>query len=145
MSGIDCIQEIKSRVPNVKILMHTVYEDEEQLFKSLRAGAHGYLLKSTPPGELVRAIRLVHQGKKRIPPEVAAQVAEYVSDDELTPREVDVLRLVAEGNGNREIAERLFISEETVKGHVKNAMGKLGAVDRTQAVTIAIRRGFIQL
>jgi len=145
MSGIDALIAIRLASPAARVVMLTTFEGDVEIHRSLKAGAHGYLLKSTPPGELVRAIRLVHQGKKRIPPEVAAQVAEYVSDDELTPREVDVLRLVAEGNGNREIAERLFISEETVKGHVKNAMGKLGAVDRTQAVTIAIRRGFIQL
>jgi len=145
MSGIDALIAIRLASPAARVVMLTTFEGDVEIHRSLKAGAHGYLLKSTPPGELVRAIRLVHQGKKRIPPEVAAQVAEYVSDDELTPREVDVLRLVAEGNGNREIAERLFISEETVKGHVRNAMGKLGAVDRTQAVTIAIRRGFIQL
>jgi len=145
MSGIDALIAIRLASPAARVVMLTTFDGDVEIHRSLKAGAHGYLLKSTPPGELVRAIRLVHQGKKRIPPEVAAQVAEYVSDDELTPREVDVLRLVAEGNGNREIAERLFISEETVKGHVKNAMGKLGAVDRTQAVTIAIRRGFIQL
>ena len=145
MSGIDALIAIRLASPAARVVMLTTFEGDVEIHRSLKAGAHGYLLKSTPPGELVRAIRLVHQGKKRIPPEVAAQVAEYVSDDELTPREVDVLRLVAEGNGNREIAERLFISKETVKGHVRNAMGKLGAVDRTQAVTIAIRRGFIQL
>ena len=145
MSGIDALIAIRLASPAARVVMLTTFDGDVEIHRSLKAGAHGYLLKSTPPGELVRAIRLVHQGKKRIPPEVAAQVAEYVSDDELTPREVDVLRLVAEGNGNREIAERLFISEETVKGHVRNAMGKLGAVDRTQAVTIAIRRGFIQL
>ena len=98
-----------------------------------------------PPGELVEAIRQVHAGKKRIPPAVAAQLAEHVSDEALTPREVEVLRHIAQGNRNKDIAERLFISEETVKVHVKHVMDKLGANDRTEAVAIGIRRGIIQL
>ena len=145
MSGIDALIAIRLASPSARVVMLTTFEGDVEIHRSLKAGARGYLLKSSPPVELVQTIRLVHEGKKRIPSAIAAQIAEYVSDDELTPREIDVLRLVAEGNGNREIAERLFISEETVKGHLKHAMGKLGAGDRTQAVTIAVRRGFIQL
>ena len=110
-----------------------------------KAGARGYVLKNTPPKDLVDAIRQVHTGKKRIPPDVAAQLAEHLSDEALTDREIDVLSHVAQGNRNRDIAERLFISEETVKVHMKHIMEKLGASDRTQAVTIAIRRGIIHL
>ena len=113
--------------------------------RALEAGARGYVLKSMPPKELVEVIRHVHAGKKCIPAEVAAQLAEYFGDDALTEREVDVLRHIATGNRNRKIAERLFISEETVKVHVKHIMEKLGASDRTQAVAIAVRRGIIQL
>ena len=145
MSGIEALLAIRLASPNARVVMLTTFEGDAEIQRSLKAGARGYLLKSTPPAELMQAIRLVHAGKKRIPSEIAAQVAEYVADDELTPREIDVLRLVAEGNGNRAIAERLFISEETVKAHLKHVMGKLSASDRTQAVTIALRRGFIQL
>jgi DNA-binding NarL/FixJ family response regulator len=145
MSGIDALIAIRSASPAARIVMLTTFEGDAEIQRSLKAGARGYLLKSTPPTELLQAIRLVHQGKKRIPSEIAAQMAEYVADDELTAREIEVLRLVAEGNGNRAIAERLFISEETVKAHLKHVMGKLDARDRTQAVTIAVRRGFIQL
>ena len=108
-------------------------------------GARGYLLKSTPPKDLVETIRHVHAGKKGIPSRIAAHLAEHLSDETLTGREVEVLRHVAEGNRNRDIAEKLFISEETVKVHIKHVMDKLGASDRTQAVAIAVRRGIIQL
>ena len=111
----------------------------------LEAGARGYLLKSTPPKELLEVIREVHAGKKRIPSQIAAQLAEHLSDEDLTTREVEVLRQIAEGNRNRDIGEKLFITEETVKVHVKHIMEKLGASDRTQAVAIAIRRGIIHL
>ena len=113
--------------------------------RSLAAGAYGYLLKNMPPGDLVEAIRPVHAGRKRIPSVIAAQLAEHIADEPLTGREIDVLRHVATGNRNRDIAERLFISEETVKVHVKHIMEKLGASDRTAAVAIAVRRGIIQL
>jgi DNA-binding NarL/FixJ family response regulator len=113
--------------------------------RSLSAGARGYLLKSTPPCELVEVIRQVHAGKKQIPKEVAANLAEHFGDESLTERELDVLRLVAGGNRNREIAGKLFISEETVKVHIKHIMEKLAASDRTQAVAISIRRGIIHL
>ena len=125
--------------------MLTTFEGDVEMQRALEAGARGYLLKTMPPGELIEAIRQVHAGKKRIPPAVAAQLAEHLSDESLTAREIEVLRHIAEGNRNKDIAERLFISEETVKVHVKHVMDKLGASDRTEAVAIAIRRGIIQL
>jgi DNA-binding NarL/FixJ family response regulator len=145
MTGIDALRAIRAASPGARVVMLTTFEGDADIHQSLRAGACGYLLKSTPPAELIETIRLVHAGKKRIPSNVAAHLAEHLSDDELTPRETEVLRLVAEGHHNREIAERLFVSDETVKAHLKNIMGKLGASDRTQAVTIALRRGFIRL
>ncbi len=125
--------------------MLTTFEGDVEIQRALESGARGYVLKNMPPKELVEVIRHVHAGKKRVPPEVAAHLAEHMSDEELTGREVDVLRHLAGGNRNRDIAERLFISEETVKVHVKHLMDKLGASDRTQAVAIAVRRGIIQL
>jgi DNA-binding NarL/FixJ family response regulator len=113
--------------------------------RALIAGARGYILKNMPPKELVDVIRQIHAGKKRIPQEIAAHLAEHVSDEALTPRERDVLRHVAGGNRNRDIAEQLSISEETVKVHIKHIMEKLGARDRTEAVAIGVRRGIIQL
>src|SRR5208337_3711130 len=126
-------------------MMLTTFEGDVEVQRALEAGARGYLLKSMPPKDLVDAIRLVHAGKMRVPAQLAAQLAEHLSDEALTEREVDVLRHLAGGNRNRDIAERLFISEETVKVHVKHIMEKLGASDRTQAVAIAVRRGIIQL
>ena len=145
MSGIDVLSAIRAEFADARVIMLTTFEGDVEIQSALRAGARGYLLKSTPPKELVETIRHVHAGKKGIPPHIAAQLAEHVSDEALTEREVEVLRHVAEGNRNREIAEKLFISEETVKVHVKHIMEKLGAADRTQAVAIAVRRGIIQL
>src|SRR5262249_35180959 len=116
-----------------------------EIQRSLEAGARGYLLKSMPPKELVEGIRQVYAGKRHVPPELAAQLAEHMGEEALTEREVEVLRHIAGGNRNRDIAERLFISEETVKVHIKHIMEKLDAADRTQAVAIAVRRGIIQL
>ena len=113
--------------------------------RALEAGARGYLLKNMPPSELVQVIRQVHAGKKRVPNQVASHLAEHMSDEALTPREIDVLRQIAGGNRNRDIGDRLSISEETVKVHIKHLMDKLGARDRTQAIAIAVRRGIIQL
>lgn len=144
-SGIDALIAIRSEFPDARVIMLTTYEGDVDVQRSLAAGARGYLLKSTPPNELVDAIRQVHAGKKRVPPEVASRLAEHLGEEHLTEREVEVLRLVAGGNRNREIAARLFISEETVKVHVKHIMEKLGAADRTQAVAIALRRGIIRL
>ncbi len=145
MSGIDSMIAIRSEFPEARIIMLTTFDGDVEIQRSLEAGARGYLLKSMPPKDLVEAIRQVHSGKKRIPPELAAQLAEHLGDEALTEREVEVLRHVAGGNRNRDIVDRLFISEETVKVHIKHIMEKLGAVDRTQAVAIAVRRGIIQL
>jgi DNA-binding NarL/FixJ family response regulator len=145
MSGIDSLIAIRAEFPEAHIIMLTTFEGDVEIRRALEAGARGYMLKSTPPNELVDVIRQVHAGKKRIPAEVAANLAEHFGDDALTEREIEVLRHIAEGNKNRDIAEQLFISEETVKVHVKHIMEKLAASDRTQAVAIALRRGIIQL
>jgi DNA-binding NarL/FixJ family response regulator len=145
MSGVEVLRAIRAEAPEARVVILTTFEGDVEIQRALEAGARGYLLKTMPPGELVEAIRQVHAGKKRIPPAVAAQLAEHVSDEALTPREVEVLRHIAQGNRNKDIAERLFISEETVKVHVKHVMDKLGANDRTEAVAIGIRRGIIQL
>jgi DNA-binding NarL/FixJ family response regulator len=145
MSGIDALIAIRTEFPEARVVMLTTFEGDVDIRRSLEAGARGYMLKNMPPKELVEGIHQVHKGKKRIPAEVAAQLAQYFGDDALTEREVGVLQHVASGNRNRDIAERLFISEETVKVHIKHIMEKLGASDRTQAVAIAVRRGIIQL
>ena len=145
ISGIDAMIGIRAEFPDARIVMLTTFEGDVEIQRALQAGARGYLLKSTPPDELVQAIRQVHAGKKRVPAEVAAQLAEHMSYESLTAREIEVLREVAEGNRNKDIANRLFISEETVKVHIKHIMDKLGANDRTQAISIAVRRGIIQL
>jgi DNA-binding NarL/FixJ family response regulator len=145
MSGIDSLIAIRTEFPEARAIMLTTFEGDIEIQRSLEAGARGYLLKSMPPKELVEVIRQVHAGKKRIPPELAAQLAEHLGDETLTEREIEVLRHIAGGNRNRDIAKRLFISEETVKVHIKHIMEKLGASDRTQAVAIAVRRGIIQL
>src|SRR5262245_23130467 len=144
-SGIDTLIAIRSEFPEARILMLTTFEGDVEIQRSLQAGARGYLLKSMPPSELLAGIREVHAGRKRIPPEVAAQLAEHMGEEALTARELEVLQQVASGNRNRDIGERLFISEETVKVHIKHIMEKLGAKDRTEAVAIALRRGMIQL
>jgi DNA-binding NarL/FixJ family response regulator len=145
ISGIDALSAIVSEFPEARVVMLTTFEGDVEIQRSLAAGARGYLLKNMPPGDLVDAVRQIHLGKKRIPHEVAVQLAEHVADERLTEREIDVLRHVAGGNRNREIATLLSISEETVKVHVKHIMDKLGATDRTSAVAIAVRRGIIQL
>ena len=144
-SGIDAMIAIRAEFSDARVIMLTTFEGDVEIQRALEAGARGYLLKSMPPRELLDVIRQVHAGKKRVPAEVASHLAEHLSDESLTAREIDVLRLIAAGNRNRDIAERLFISEETVKVHVKHIMEKLGATDRTQAVAIAVRRGIIQL
>ena len=125
--------------------MLTTFEGDVEIQRAFTAGARAYMLKTMPPKELVDVIRQVHAGKKRIPAEIATHLAEHLSDEALTVREIDVLRYVAGGNRNRDIGARLFISEETVKVHIKHIMEKLGASDRTQAVAIAVKRGIIQL
>ncbi len=145
MSGIDAVIAIRKEFPEARIIMLTTSEGDVEIQRALEAGARGYMLKSTPPKELVEAVRQVHAGKKRIPPEIAAHLAEHYSDEAITAREIEVLQQIAGGNRNRDIAEKLFISEETVKVHIKHIMEKLGASDRTQAVAIAVRRGIIHL
>ena len=145
ISGIDAMIAIRTEFAEARIIMLTTFEGDVEIQRALEAGARGYMLKSMPPRELVEVIRQVHLGKKRVPAEVATHLAEHLSDEALTAREVDVLRRIAEGNRNRDIAERLFISEETVKVHVKHIMEKLRASDRTEAVAIAVRRGIIHL
>jgi DNA-binding NarL/FixJ family response regulator len=145
MSGIDVVIALRSQHPEARIIMLTTFEGDVEIQRALEAGARGYLLKSMPPKDMLEAIRQVHAGKKRIPAEIASQLAEHMGDEALTDREVEVLRAVAEGNRNRDIANKLFISEETVKVHIKHIMEKLNASDRTQAVAIGIRRGIIDL
>ena len=145
LSGLDAMIAIRTEFPQARVIMLTTFEGDVEIQRALEAGARGYLLKNMPPSELVEVIRQVHAGKKRVPAEVAAHLAEHMSDEDLTTREVEVLRQVAGGNRNRDIAELLCISEETVKVHVKHIMDKLPAKDRTQAVSIAVRRGIIQL
>ncbi|HMF78452.1 MAG TPA: response regulator transcription factor [Bryobacteraceae bacterium] len=145
VSGIDAVNTIRAEFPQARIIMLTTFDGDIDIQRALAAGAHGYMLKSMPPKDLVAVIRQVHAGMKRVPAEIAAHLAEHLGDEALTEREIEVLRHVAGGNRNKAIAERLFISEETVKAHIKHIMAKLGASDRTQAVAIGVRRGFIQL
>lgn len=145
LSGIEVMIAIRAEFSNARIIVLTTFEGDVEIHRALEAGARGYLLKSMPPPQMLETIRQVHAGKKRVPPEVAAQLAEHLSDEALSDREIDVLRHVANGNRNRDIGEQLFISEETVKVHLKHIMQKLGASDRTQAVAIAVRRGIIRL
>ncbi|MEA2173492.1 MAG: hypothetical protein QOD00_1084 [Blastocatellia bacterium] len=145
MSGIDALISIRSEFSEARVIMLTTFEGDVEIQRALKAGARGYMLKTNPPKELVETIRQVHAGKKSIPQQIAANLAEHLSDEALTAREIEVLRHISGGNRNRDIAKRLFISEETVKVHIKHIMEKLGASDRTQAVAIALRRGIIQL
>jgi len=144
-SGIEALIAIRAEFPEARIIVLSTFEGDVEIQRALEGGARGYLLKSTPPKELVEVILQVHAGKKRIPSQIAAQLAEHLSDEALTDREVEVLSQIAGGNRNRDIAEKLFITEETVKVHIKHIMGKLGASDRTQAVAIGLRRGIIHL
>jgi DNA-binding NarL/FixJ family response regulator len=145
MSGIECIIAIRSEFPNARIIILTTYPGDVQVVRALRAGARGYLLKGQIDRDLPEVIRAVHSGQKRIPPELALELAEHTTEDELSSREIEVLRLIAAGNANKEIANRLGIAEETVKSHVTNILAKLHANDRTHAVTISLRRGIIEL
>jgi DNA-binding NarL/FixJ family response regulator len=145
MDGLEAILAICSEFPEARIIVFTTYQGDIQVLRALTAGARAYLLKGLLRKELLETIRAVHAGKKRIPPEVASQLAEHAGDDMLSTREIQVLRLVAGGNANKLIADQLSITEETVKFHVKNILSKLGANDRTHAVTIALKRGIIEL
>ena len=145
MSGIDAMVTIREKFLGARFIILTTFSGDAEIQRALEAGARAYMLKTMPPSELVDVIRQVHAGKKRIPSEIAAHLAEHYCDERLTGREVDILRQLAGGNRNRDIADKLFIAEETVKAHLKHIMEKLGANDRTQAVAIGIRRGIIQL
>jgi DNA-binding NarL/FixJ family response regulator len=144
-SGIEAMIAIRAEFPEAKIIVLSTFEGDVEIQRALQAGARGYILKSMPPKELIDVILQVHAGKKRIPTQIATQLAEHLSDEALTDREVEVLSQIAGGNRNRDIAEKLFITEETVKVHIKHIMDKLGASDRTQAVAIGLRRGIIHL
>ena len=145
LNGIEVMIAIRAEFPEARIVMLTTFEGDVEIKRAVQAGARGYLLKNMPPEQMLEAIRQVHAGKKYFASQIASGLAEHLGDETLSGREVDVLRHVAEGNRNRDIGQRLFISEETVKVHLKHIMEKLGASDRTQAVAIAARRGFIYL
>jgi DNA-binding NarL/FixJ family response regulator len=145
MNGLDALIAIRNEYPDAKVIMLTTYTGDVQILRALKAGAWGYLLKSTLHRDLLNTIRSVYEGKKALSPEVSYEVAEHGTDEALTPREVDVLRLIAAGNSNKRVADKLSIGEASVKSHVENILSKLGANDRTHAVTIALKRGIIEL
>jgi len=145
MDGIEAIEAIRAEFPSARIIVLTTYAGDVLAQRALKAGAQGYVLKGLLRKELIDAIRAVHSGLKRVNPDIATQIAHHTADDALSEREVEVLRLVAVGNSNKRIGAHLSISEETVKGHVRSILGKLGAEDRTHAVTLGISRGIIQL
>jgi len=145
VNGIDAIIKIRDEFPDARIIVLTTYSGDAQAARAFKAGASGYLLKNMVRKELIDTIRTVHAGKKRIPPEIAVEMAEHHSDDALTEREIEVLREVAAGNANKMVAQLLHVSEETIKAHMKSILSKLGANDRTHAVTIALKRGIIEI
>jgi len=144
MNGLDGLIAIRAEFPEARVIMLTTYEGDAHILRALKAGAQGYLLKNTLHSELLRTIRAVHAGKKSLSPEVSFQVAEHMSDDALTPAEVAVLRLIAAGNANKEIADQLGVTEDTVKGRVKSILSKLDANDRAHAAIIGVKRGIIE-
>ena len=145
MSGIDAMNAIRGEFPDARIIVLTTHAGDVLVARALRAGARAYLLKGLLRKELLETIRAVHVGQKRVSPEVAFEIAEHATDDALTPREIDVLRLIASGNANKIIAAELSLTEETVKSHIRNILSKLGANDRTHAVAIGLKRGIIEL
>jgi len=145
MNGLEAMEAIRNEFPEARFIVLTTYTGDVQVSRALKAGARAYLLKSLLRKELLDTIRAVHAGQKRIPAEIAATLADHAADDELTARETQVLRLIAAGNSNKRIADQLSITEETVKGHVKNILSKLGANDRTHAVTLGLKRGILEL
>jgi len=145
MGGIDAISAIRGEFPEARIIMLTTHAGDVQIYRALKAGVRAYLLKGSLRKELLETIRAVHAGQKRLSSEVATEIAEHATDGALTPREIDVLRLVAGGNANKQIAAQLSLTEETVKSHIRNILSKLGANDRTHAVAIGLRRGIIDL
>ncbi len=145
MNGLDALIAIRNESSAAKVIMLTTYTGDVQILRALKAGAQGYLLKSTLHRDLLDTIRAVYAGKKALSPEASYEIAEHGTDDALTPREIDVLRLIAAGNSNKRVADKLSIAEASVKSHVENILSKLGANDRTHAVTIALKRGIIEL
>jgi DNA-binding NarL/FixJ family response regulator len=145
MNGIDAINAIRGEFPDARIVVLTTYKGDVQALRALKAGAAGYLLKSMLRKELLETIRVVHSGRRRVPPEIAMEIAEHAADDALTEREIAVLKRVAVGSANKQVAVTLGISEETVKAHMKSILAKLAANDRTHAVTIALNRGIIDV
>lgn len=145
MNGIDASITLRASFVNARIIMLSTFQGDVEVRRALAAGASGFLLKTMPPAAILNGIRSVHAGRKCVPPEVASELADYLSDDPLSAREIEILRLVSDGNTNLDIADRLGIAESTVKVHVSNVMEKLGASDRTQAVVIAMRRGIIRV
>jgi DNA-binding NarL/FixJ family response regulator len=145
VNGTEAIGRIRSEFPDAKILVLSTYAGDVQVLRAIKAGARGYLLKGNVRTELLEAIRAVNAGRKRIPPEVAAELADHAADDALSSREIEVLRLIGQGNANKQIADKLSIGETTVKNHISTIMSKLGANDRAHAVTIALQRGIIEL
>jgi DNA-binding NarL/FixJ family response regulator len=145
MNGLDALIAIRNEFPDAKIIVLTTYSGDVQILRALKAGAQAYLLKNTLHKELLETIRAVHAGKKTLSPEVSYQVAEHSTDDALTPAEISVLRLIAAGNANKQIADQLSITEDTVKSRVKNILSKLGAQDRTHAAMIGLKRGIIEV
>ncbi len=144
MNGLDAMIAIRGEFPEARIIVLTTYGGDAQVLRALKAGARGYLLKNSLHKELLETIRAVHAGKKALSTEASYQLAEHVTDDALTPAEIRVLRLIAEGNANKEIAAQLSVSEETIKGQVRNILSKLGANDRTHAAMIGLKRGIIE-
>jgi DNA-binding NarL/FixJ family response regulator len=145
LNGIEAISRIRNEFPGAKIIVLSTYSGDVQVLQAIKAGARGYIVKGHVHRELLNAVRSVHAGHKRIPPEIAAELAEHAADDSLSSREIDVLRLVAAGNANKQIADKLSIEETTVKSHISSILSKLGANDRTHAVTIGLQRGIIEL
>ncbi|MFZ0783609.1 MAG: response regulator transcription factor [Candidatus Sulfotelmatobacter sp.] len=145
MNGTEAIGRIRNEFPNAKIIVLSTYSGDVQVLRAIKAGARGYIVKGHVHRELLDAIRSVHAGHKRIPPEIAAELAEHAADDELSSREIDVLRRIAAGSSNKQIADKLSIGETTVKSHIRSILSKLGANDRTHAVTIGLQRGIIEL
>jgi len=145
LGGIEAIIGIRTEFPNARIIVLTTYTGDVQVSRALKAGARAYILKGHVHRELLDTIRAVHAGQKRIPPEVATELVEHTAEDDLSSRELDVLGLIAAGKANKEIAVQLSIAEETVKRHVTNILAKLGANDRTHAVTIGLKRGILDL
>src|SRR5690242_19917727 len=144
MNGIDALIAIRNEFRDARVIVLTTYAGDVQILRAMKAGAQAYLLKNTLHKELIETIRAVHAGKKSLSPEVSYQIAEHATDDALTPAEIRVLRLIAEGNANKEIATLLSVSDETVKGQVRNILSKLGANDRTHAAMIGLKRGIIE-